>query len=44
MQAELLGWALKEILNRYKLLDYFDKVFFSDEIGFVKPNKIVLIE
>jgi len=33
------GWALKEILNRYKLLDYFDKVFFSDEIGFVKPNK-----
>lgn len=33
------GWALKEILNRYKILDYFDKVFFSDEIGFVKPNK-----
>jgi len=26
-------------LNRYKILDYFDKVFFSDEIGFVKPNK-----
>lgn len=33
------GWALKEILNRYKLLSYFDKVFFSDEIGYVKPNK-----
>jgi len=23
------GWALKEILNRYKILDYFDKVFFQ---------------
>ncbi|MGB9750502.1 MAG: HAD family hydrolase [Caldisericia bacterium] len=33
------GWALKEILNRYNLLHYFNKIFFSDEIGFVKPNK-----
>lgn len=33
------GWALREILNRYKLLNYFDKTFFSDEIGYVKPNK-----
>jgi len=33
------GWALKEILNRYNLSHFFDKIFFSDEIGFVKPNK-----
>lgn len=33
------GWALKEILNRYKLINYFEKIFFSDEIGYVKPNK-----
>lgn len=33
------SWALREILNRYKLLNYFDKTFFSDEIGYVKPNK-----
>lgn len=33
------GWALREILKRYSLLDYFDETFFSDEIGFVKPNK-----
>lgn len=33
------GWALKEILNKYKLIDFFDKIFFSDEIGYVKPNK-----
>lgn len=33
------GWALREILRRYSLLDYFDKTFFSDELGFVKPNK-----
>ncbi|MCX8094585.1 MAG: HAD family hydrolase [Caldisericia bacterium] len=33
------GWALREILKRFSLLDYFDKTFFSDEIGFVKPNK-----
>lgn len=33
------GWALREILQRHSLLDYFDETFFSDEIGFVKPNK-----
>lgn len=33
------GWALKEILNKYKLINFFDKIFFSDEIGYVKPNK-----
>lgn len=32
------GWALREILKRYSLLDYFDKTFFSDELGYVKPN------
>lgn len=33
------GWALREVLKRYSLLDYFDETFFSDEIGSVKPNK-----
>lgn len=33
------GWALRETLNRFGLLKFFDKTFFSDEIGFVKPNK-----
>lgn len=33
------GHALREILKRFNILNYFDKTFFSDEIGFVKPNK-----
>lgn len=33
------GFALREILKRYEILDFFDKTFFSDEIGYVKPNK-----
>jgi len=33
------GWALREILKNYSILEYFDKTFFSDEIGYVKPNK-----
>lgn len=33
------GWALRETLNRLNISKYFDKMFFSDEIGYVKPNK-----
>ncbi len=33
------GYALREILRRFNILKYFDKTFFSDEIGFVKPSK-----
>ncbi len=33
------GWALRETLNRLNISKYFDRMFFSDETGYIKPNK-----
>lgn len=33
------GWALRKILKEYGIDKYFKKMYFSDETGWVKPNK-----
>ena len=38
------GWALRKILEKYALNSYFKRMYFSDEIGWVKPNKKVFLK